>query len=52
MYWFNHDHSGRNKLIDKINHLIKLLAYRRGLNMCTFVQTTGILDVMYISFIV
>ena len=46
MCWFNHDRSGRYKLIDKIDQLIELLAKKRGLNSHEFVKMSGIFNVM------
>ena len=48
MCWFNHDRSGRYWLIDKIDHLIKLLAKKRGLNSHEFVKMSGIFNVIYV----
>ena len=33
LYWFNNDRSGRNKLINKVDNLIALLAHCSGLNL-------------------
>ena len=36
LYWFNKDRSGRNKLINKVDSLIALLAHCSGLNFNDF----------------
>jgi hypothetical protein len=46
MFWFNNDRSGRFKLIDKINHLVALLAKRRSLSVLDFINKFGVRDVM------
>ena len=46
MCWFNHDRSGRYQLIDKIDHLIELLAKKRDLNSHEFVKMSGIINVI------
>ncbi len=46
MLWFNNDRSGRYKLIDKISHVISLLAKRAGLSVSAYTDKTGINDVM------
>ena len=46
MCCFNHDRSGRYKLINKIDQLIELLAKKRGLNSHEFVKMSSIFNVM------
>ena len=46
MDWFNNDRSGRNKLINKIDNLIALLAHCSGLNFNDFIVKFQVQNVL------